>query len=306
MADTDIMDGFDFTFDPMLDPMGGAFADDEEEGETPGPFTPNVEGRTEFLPPDPDKIPVIENAVKQDSAEYQARPAADRTRQLFEQMRSQRAILVGMVEAARTPASIDQIEQAVEDLRTRKFSLYTTANLCAMMEVAGAFERVGENGEPYDKGACEAKIEVIDGEEYWVPTTAPKVCWLATDAAFAACDASGFQGKLDALFEQESDLLPIYKRVLTMTAADGGAAMSDLSAAVDSNPLIAEPRRFFVQHFVESLERCSAVEWNGTGWSATALGKQALDGLASVEDTYESGEQGKVGSVAAESDGIRW
>ena len=82
--------------------------------------------------------------------------------------------------------------------------------------------------------------------------------------------------------------------------------MSELSAAVDSNPLIAEPRTFFVQHFIEGLERCAAVEWNGSAWEATAFGKVTLGDLADVEDTYESDEQAKVGEVAAESDGIRW
>ena len=304
MTDTNDLDAFNFAFDPMLDPMGGGMT--EEEGDTPGPFTPNDEGRSEFLPPDPDRIPTIDHAVKQDSAEYAARPAAERTRQLFEQLKSQRAILVGMIEAARMPASIDEIQQGVEDLRERRFTMYSTANLCSMLETAGALERVTESGEPYAQVNVEPDIVVEDGEEYWVPSTPPKVCWVATDAAFEACDAARYQDKLDALFGEESNLLPIYKRVLSMTAAAGGTTMPELSAAVDSNPLIAEPRTFFVQHFIEGLERCAAVEWDGSAWRATAFGESTLAGMSDIEDTYESNEQARVGEVAAESDGIRW
>ena len=304
MTDTNELDAFKFAFDPMLDPMGGGMSEEEED--TPGPFTPNTEGRTEFLPPEPDRIPTIDHAVKQDTEEYAARPAIERTRQLFEQLKSQRSILVGMIEAARTPATTDAIEQCVEDLRERRFTMYSTANLCSMLETAGAFERVTQDGEPYGQVKVEPDIVVEDGEEYWVPSTPPKVCWVATPAAFEACDAANFQDKLEALFDEEAELLPIYKRVLAMASAEGGTTMSDLSAAVDSNPLIAEPRTFFVQHFIECLERCAAVEWNGSAWEATAFGKATLDGLADVEDTYESNEQAKVGEVAAESDGIRW
>ncbi len=237
MTDTNELDAFNFAFDPMLDPMGGGMTPDDGDEDTPGPFTENVEGRSEFLPPDPDRIPVVDHGVKQDSEEYAARPAADRTRQLFEQLKSQRSILVGMVEAARTPASIDDIEHAVEDLRERRFTMYSTANLCSMLETAGAFLRVTEDGKPYSEVVIEPDVVVEDGEEYWVALRPPKVCWVSTDAAFEVCDSAGFQDKLEALFDEESELLPIYKRVLAMTAAEGGAAMSDLSAAVDSNPL---------------------------------------------------------------------
>ena len=47
--------------------------------EDPGPFLPNEEGRTEFLAPDPDRVPVITNAVDRDSSSYAERPAEDRT-----------------------------------------------------------------------------------------------------------------------------------------------------------------------------------------------------------------------------------
>ena len=48
----------------------------------PGIFLPNTEGRSEFLPPDPDRVPQMP-ATDQAAPEYAARPAADRIDELF-------------------------------------------------------------------------------------------------------------------------------------------------------------------------------------------------------------------------------
>ena len=85
MADFDLSN-FSFSFDPNLEIFGGSepLSMDDVPGADPGVFLPNTEGRTEFLPPDPSRIPVIENAVKHDSPEYLARPAEERTSELLD------------------------------------------------------------------------------------------------------------------------------------------------------------------------------------------------------------------------------
>ena len=55
------LSAFNFSFDPTLDTW--AVSDEPAELDSPEIFLPNVEGRTEFLPPDPDRVPVIENSV---------------------------------------------------------------------------------------------------------------------------------------------------------------------------------------------------------------------------------------------------
>lgn len=299
MEDANNLGVFNFAFDPELDEFSGG-----EDASQDGLFLPNEEGRTEFLPPDPEKVPVIESAVKQDTPEYAARPAEERTRELFSQMKSQRNILRGILDAARTPCSTAGVEQAVEPLREKKFSIYSTANICAMLETAGALERVHEDGTAYAYDP-QPEIVMVDGEEYYEPAVAPVVCWQATEAGLAVVDEDDSLERVRLLFEKEAEFLPVYKRVLSMAAADEGVSVAQLSAAVDENPLIADPRRFYVQHFTEMLENREAVEWSGSAWVITATGRAALDELADVEDTYVAPETDHP-TVATETDGICW
>ena len=79
------LSAFNFSFDPTLDTW--AVSDEPAELDSSEIFLPNVEGRTEFLPPDPDRVPVIENSVRTDDPAYAARPADERTHELLSQMR---------------------------------------------------------------------------------------------------------------------------------------------------------------------------------------------------------------------------
>lgn len=297
---------FDFTFDPYLDPLGDCFDPADPSDDDPSPFLPNTEGRTEFLPPDADRIPIIENAIKQDTDEYAARPASERTRELFEQMRPHRSTLLGILDAARTPSSTDEVNQAVEELRTRKFSVYSASNLCTMLEAAGALERVTADGKPYKTCQPKPAVVVIDGEAYYEPTWPPKVHWRTTKAGLQMVADDHPVERMQRLLKREEDLQVIHKRVLNMASKPDGTTMSQLSAAVDSNPLIAEPRRFFVQHFVEGLERCDALAWSGSVWKITDVGTQALEMLANVRDDYVVSAQDTKGTIATETNGITW
>lgn len=303
----DVNQAFDFTFDQTLDPMGDFLDMDDFSEEDPGPFLPNVEGRTEFLPPDAERIPVMEHAVKQDTAEYAARPAEERTRELFGQMAIHKDALLAIIDATHAPCSMAEVARRIAASPAKKFSVYAPSTLCTMLETAGALERVTDDGTPYDTQSAQPRIETIDGEDYYVPTNAPQVCWRATTAGLAMLAEQDPSERLHNLFEKEHDLLPIHKRVLTMASEEQGATMAQLSAAVDGNPLIAEPRRFFVQHFVEGLERAGALAWHETVWKTTEIGRDALGALANVDDQFtpplhDENER----TIAAETDGIKW
>lgn len=298
---------FDFTFDPELEGMTEEPTSMDEISGNLGVFLPNTEGRTEFLPPDPEKVPQIENAIDQSSDAYAQRSPEDRTRELFAQMRPQRAILRAIMNAASEPISESNLEEIVNEVRTRKFSVYSTATICHMMETAGAIQRVTDTGEPYDSVEAVPDIVEIDGVEYYEPTTPPEVHWLATEAGLAIMAENKPLERIEELFEKEADYLKIYKRVLTLASEEGGTTMPKLSAAVDSDPLIAEPTRvFFVQHFTDLLENRDAIEWQGSTWAVTEVGRAALDKLAEVEDDFAGEEQEKSFAVAAETDGIKW
>jgi hypothetical protein len=304
------LSSFDFSFDPSFQKMTGVPESmDEVVGGDPGVFLPNTEGRTEFLAPDPEKVPQIPNAMEQDKPGYADRPAAERTRELFAYMNPHRQVLLGVLRAAQTPRSNPEIQADVDDLRTNKFSVYSPANICNMLEQAGALEKVTEDGAPYASFEPEAKIVVIDGEEFWEPTEPPMVYWQITEAGQAQLDANDPLDRITRQLEREPEFLAIYRRVLVHTSAEGGATMSDLSAAVDEDPAIATPRRFFVQHFVEALERCECVAWRGNAWHTTEFGQQVFDEkLADVVDDYIEPvvAPGIDGLMITETSGVNW
>ena len=138
------LSAFNFSFDPTLDTW--AVSNEPAELDSSEIFLPNVEGRTEFLPPDPDRVPVIENSVRTDDPTYAARPAEERTRELLSQMRPHRATLLGILAACETPMATSAMKETVERISGRKFSVYTPSNFCTMLEVAGGLARVTDAG----------------------------------------------------------------------------------------------------------------------------------------------------------------
>lgn len=303
---------FDFSFDPDLEELG----DDEEytsmddvPNADPGVFLPNTEGRSEFLPPDPERVPKIDQALKQDTPEYAARPAEERTRELFHYMKPHRAVLLGVLDAAREPIPNTEMVEIVDELRQHKFSVYDPSNICTMLETAGAIERVTSDGAPYAERKAEPDIVVIDGVEYYEPTYPEPVCWKTSEAGMAMLDEDDPVQMLREQLDREPELAFLYKRVLNMCAQEGGVKMPALSAAVDKEPIISKPRRrYFVQHFVEELERCEAVIWSGGAWVVTDAGRQALDELlGSVEDDFTPDETiTENATVSTETQGVNW
>ena len=98
----------------------------------------------------------------------------------------------------------------------------------------------------------------------------------------AAVEADRPLDRLNDLFAQDEQYLPIYKRVLTLCAAEGGTTIKALGDAVDSDPLVQKPR-LYVAHFVDKLEKCDAVEWVDS-WVTTEVGQTGLEILKDVED----------------------
>lgn len=304
MADFDLKN-FSFSLEDGTFNFGEEPTTMDEVGNDSGIFLPNTEGRTEFLPPDPDRVPQMP-AVDQTTPEYAARPAEERIRELFNNMNPHRRVLYGVLRALREPVGNDQVGSVIGALRAHKFSVYSTSNICTMLETAGAVRRVLEDGTPYEDFKPEPKIVVEDGVEYWQAVPAPMPYWQITEAGQAQLDSYHPIEKLEATFAEEAEYLTLYKRVLTLCTADEGVSMKQMSAAVDSDPLVAtEPRNYFVQHFVEALERGEAVAWNGKAWKITEVGRQALaENLADVLDSYvvPTGAQ----PAQTESDGVNW
>lgn len=297
------LSAFNFSFDPTLDTW--AVSDKPAELDSSEIFLPNVEGRTEFLPPDPDRVPVIENSVRTDDPTYAARPAEERTRELLSQMRPHRATLLGILAACETPMATSAMKEAVERISGRKFSVYTPSNFCTMLEVAGGLARVTDAGEPYTDEVRAPEMVEVDGRAFWRPTTPPPVYWQTTEAGATVLAEDDPAARIERLFAKEPEFLPVYKRILLMADTEEGTSMGLMSVAVDTDPAIAENRRFYVQHFVESLERAGAFVWADGAWRATDAGRAAL---AEVIDDYEVPAVDGVtcANVPTLTDGVNW
>ncbi len=309
MADFDLKN-FSFSIDgsPFGEQDGNEPTSMDEVGVDPGIFLPNKEGRTEFLPPDAERVPKIPGVVDQNSEDYAARPAKERITELFNNMNPHRRVLYGVLREMKQPISNARAKDVIENIRAHKFSVYSPTNICTMLEVAGAVERVLEDGKPYSEYEPEPEIIVEDGVEYYKPTKAPAPFWCITEAGEAQLETYDPKQKLEEQLEREKEYKVLYKRVLVLGSREEGATMKQFSAAVDSDPLVAtEPRDFFVQHFVEALERCEAVAWDGSVWRTTKLGTQALedaDMLADVEDTWKP--TGEEKAAETETQGVNW
>ena len=110
-------------------------------------------------------------------------PAAKRIQNLFKSMAPRRKTLLGILAFVETPQSTTALEAKVDELQAHNFSVYSSGNLSALLEQAGAITRVTEEGEPYENIQNEPEIVEIDGVEYLQPVTFPKSTGLSLRTA---------------------------------------------------------------------------------------------------------------------------
>lgn len=226
------------------------------------------------------------------------RPAEERTADLLASMAPRRKVLLSILAHCSEPRPVAQVNALVDELQQNNFSVYSAANLCALLEKAGALERVTADGQPADNVESEPRVVVVDGVEYLEAGDPVEVCWLATDAGRAAVEADKPLERLRDLLDHDAAYLPIYKRILALCAAEGGAKTPDINAAVDNDPLVQKPR-FYAPHFVDKLEKCDALAWQ-KAWVVTEVGRAGLEMLADVVD--ESADDEKTPATADEKE----
>ena len=215
------------------------------------------------------------------------RPAEERTADLLASMAPRRNVLLSILAHCFEPRPVAQVNALVDELQQNNFSVYSAANLCALLEKAGALERVTADGQPADDVESEPRVVVVDGVEYLEAGDPVEVCWLATDAGRAAVEADKPLERLRDLLDHDAAYLPIYKRILALCAAEGGAKTPDINAAVDNDLLVQKPR-FYAPHFVDKLEKCDALAWQ-KAWVVTEVGRAGLEMLADVVDKPANG-----------------
>ena len=145
-------------FDPLED-----FDDDETEGRA-----------DEFVA----TVSAAEDALARENADADAdatpsgasvaceRPAEERIDDLLKAMAPRRTVLLGILAACAQPQPASAVKAQVDELQANNFSVYSAANLCSLLEKAGALERVTADGDPADDAEIEPETVVVDGIEY--------------------------------------------------------------------------------------------------------------------------------------------
>lgn len=212
-----------------------------------------------------------------------SRTPEERIDDLFESMAPRRKVLLGILGCvANGPKPVAVVNTEVDRLQENNFSVYTAANLCSLLEKAGAIERVTADGQPADEIETEPKTVVVDGVEYLEAAEPVEIFWQITEAGQEKLSSDKPIDRLHKLLAKDERYAVIYKRILTLCSAEGGATTPSINSAVDDDPLVQKPR-LYAPHFVDLLEKCDALEWKGA-WYTTEVGRQGIAELADIED----------------------
>lgn len=285
----DELDGFD----PLAD--DGADEDDELEGGETAPISAAVDAAAGTAVARAVAAGTAENAQV---AHADERTAAERIDALFESMAPRRKVLLGIlayVSGGMKPVA--EVNAEVDRLQEDNYSVYSAADLCKLLEGAGAIERVTAEGTPADEVETEPKTVVVDGIEYIEAAEPVEIFWQITEDGQAKLDSDKPVDRMRELFERDEKYAVIYKRILTLCAAEGGATTPDINSAVDDDPLVQKPR-LYAPHFVDLLEKCDALEWR-KAWYTTEVGRAGLEILADVEDAPAEGDAAGEPNAAA-------
>ena len=285
----DELDGFD----PLAD--DGADEDDELEGGETAPISAAVDAAAGTAVARAVAAGTAENAQV---AHADERTAAERIDALFESMAPRRKVLLGILAYVSDGMKpVAEVNAEVDRLQEDNYSVYSAADLCKLLEGAGAIERVTAEGTPADEVETEPKTVVVDGIEYIEAAEPVEIFWQITEDGQAKLDSDKPVDRMRELFERDEKYAVIYKRILTLCAAEGGATTPDINSAVDDDPLVQKPR-LYAPHFVDLLEKCDALEWR-KAWYTTEVGRAGLEILADVEDAPAEGDAAGEPNAAA-------
>lgn len=252
---------FNYLFDPEFDFFNSATNEKQVASQTD-------EAADEII--SADSAPL----VHKQASKYSDRPAEERIENLLESMKGQRKIFLQTLAFCNRPKTINDVNDYIAQLQKIAPSVYSPANICAFLEQAGALQRQTADGMlASDLDPTPKTIQTGD-MEYLEPTQAPQTFWMCTQAGNDALTADNPAQRLTSVIEQEKRYRPIYQKIIALCSRAEGASISQLSDAIDDDPLLKEPR-YYVQRFVNKLEECDAITWNDS-WFATKTGIEFL------------------------------
>lgn len=194
--------------------------------------------------------------------------------ELFEAMDARRRVLEGVVAYCQQPRPMADVNREVDRLQAHDASVFTGPALAAMLEKAGAIERVGWDG-PVEPRRVEES-----GVAYWEPQVLGPQAWQATEAGLTMlCDEGAARERLAARIVDNPRYASAYLRLVELCAADGGATPAQAAAELEGDEALTEPKRLATS-FLDELDAWGAIAWEGAAWCATDLGRAVWTMLA--------------------------
>lgn len=217
-------------------------------------------------------------------------PAEQRIAKLFERFATRRRVLLGILTFLEQPQRADDLKAEVERLQEFDRSVHEGYDFSLLLEEAGAIAKVNEAGDPYDEQEeAQPEIVEIDGESFYKPGPCREVYWVTTPEGAAYMAADDPWGRVQALFAEEEEYLPVYKAVLLFCDVEGGRTVGQVNDLVVQSPLSRNPMRHCTS-FLKKLEDCSAMVWAGN-WATNDLGRRALGELLTDVTPSPEGEE---------------
>lgn len=206
----------------------------------------------------------------------EGKAAEERIEVLYKRLQGSRHFLDAILEFCRQERTAEEVAQEFARLREREFCIYGADVLCAHLLEAGGLERVGAEPE----GEEEPETVQVEGVEYLdaTPQATAVERLRTTQAGLAALGDEHDLGRFEAVLGEDAAYTDIYRILLDCCANEGGASVKQLGDAVDSEPVLQEPR-LYAQYFLEKMADCDLVEWGGKGWGITDLGRAAVQRL---------------------------
>lgn len=243
-----------FVIDDDFDPLADLSLDDGERDDAEADYLPPI--------PDADKS-VVPPVVPLSPAE--------RIEKLLAGIPGQQFRLLHAVAFCTEPKTMDEAVADLDAAYPTTTSVYSSAQVVQLLERDGALERIVDED---SESAADAAVSAEDEGDFISVTPAAPCRYRATRAGLDAIAAHVNENLVVEKIVEDERYLPIFQRVLEMTAREGGCPTKELDQAVDGDPLCQEPRRF-CGFFRGKLEETGAIEWRDS-WTITDLGRSVL------------------------------
>lgn len=243
----------DDDFDPLED-IG--FDDDLDEDGDPEEYQVPI--------PDADKSVVPEEIPLS---------AEERIDKLLMGMPGQKHRILYAIQLCSTTKTLEELSIELDEAFPTQVSVYDSTQIVKLLEKAGALS--SSKIETLSDSGSDSIVDDSESGDYLTVGTPPVFEYIATEEGLDAIEKHFGEHRLVEVLTEEKQYLPLYRRILEMTSAEGGCPTTALDEAIDPDPLCVEPKRF-CGYFLDKLEKVGAVKWQNA-WIATDTGTKILD-----------------------------